>query len=178
MFLRWKGQVYKQLFYIMSANASPNLLSRDSYYMLGVLKPCYTVKTTKRSSTQTPKQASNLANDGNNKEDQPDSTEHVQSVRSNFKEHHWRKWTSLRLTQTYSSGFGKFPGPSYKFQLKPNAKLARHAPRWVHIHLTRSISSGNQEFGASRDSQTHQRNNQMGKQFHHSGEESWPHELN
>ena len=30
---------------------------------------------------------------------------------------------------------GKFPGLPYKFQLKPNAKPARHAPRKVPIHL-------------------------------------------
>ena len=30
---------------------------------------------------------------------------------------------------------GKFPGPPYKFQLKPNAKPARHALRHVPIHL-------------------------------------------
>ena len=42
---------------VTSANASPNLLSRDSCYMLGVLKPCYSVETSKRSSIQTPKQA-------------------------------------------------------------------------------------------------------------------------
>ena len=52
-FLRWKGRVYQQLFYITSANASPNLLSRENCYMLGVLKLCYSVKTTKRSSAQT-----------------------------------------------------------------------------------------------------------------------------
>ena len=40
VFLRWKGRFYKQLFYMMTANASPNLLSRDGCYMLGVLKPC------------------------------------------------------------------------------------------------------------------------------------------
>ena len=51
-FLRWKGRVYKQLFYVMTANASPNLLSRDSCYILGVLKPCYSVETSKKSSTQ------------------------------------------------------------------------------------------------------------------------------
>ena len=39
-FLRWKGRVYKQLFYIMTANTSPNILSRDGCYTLGVLKPC------------------------------------------------------------------------------------------------------------------------------------------
>ena len=30
---------------------------------------------------------------------------------------------------------GKFPGPPYKFQLKDDAKPARHAPRKVPIHL-------------------------------------------
>ena len=32
-------------------------------------------------------------------------------------------------------GIGKFPGPPYKFQLKPNVKPARHAPRCIPIHL-------------------------------------------
>ena len=27
-FLRWKGKVYRQLFYVTNANNSPNLLSR------------------------------------------------------------------------------------------------------------------------------------------------------
>ena len=29
-FLRWKGRIYRQLFYMTTANVSPNLLSRDS----------------------------------------------------------------------------------------------------------------------------------------------------
>ena len=51
-FLRWKDKIYRQLFFITTANASPNLLSRDGCYMLGVLKPCYSVETSKSSSTQ------------------------------------------------------------------------------------------------------------------------------
>ena len=43
-FLRWKGKVYKQLLYITDCDRSPNLLSRDACYTLGVLKPCYTGK--------------------------------------------------------------------------------------------------------------------------------------
>ena len=42
-FLRWKDKVYKQLFYVTDCDRSPNLLSRDASYTLGVLKPCYTV---------------------------------------------------------------------------------------------------------------------------------------
>ena len=43
-FLRWKARVYKQLFYVTDCDRSPNLLSRDACYTLGVLKPCYTVE--------------------------------------------------------------------------------------------------------------------------------------
>ena len=58
-FLRWKGRVYKQLFYVTPANVSLNLLSRDTCYMLGLLKPCYPVKTVKRSSAKTLTQGTN-----------------------------------------------------------------------------------------------------------------------
>ena len=44
VFLIWKDKVYKQLFYITDYDRSPNLLSRDACYTLGVLKPCYTVE--------------------------------------------------------------------------------------------------------------------------------------
>ena len=43
-FLRWKDKVYKQCFYVTNCDRSPNLLSRDACYTLGVLKPCYTVE--------------------------------------------------------------------------------------------------------------------------------------
>ena len=51
-FLRWKDKVYRQLFYVTDCDRSPNLLSRDACYILGVLKPCYTVeKTTSKNTT-------------------------------------------------------------------------------------------------------------------------------
>ena len=43
-----------------------------------------------------------------------------------------------RVLDVYSdifTGIGKFPRESFKFQLKPNAKPVRHAPRKVPIHL-------------------------------------------
>ena len=49
-FLRWKGRVYRQMFYVTNVNTSPNLLSRDGCYTLGVLRPCYSVETTQNSS--------------------------------------------------------------------------------------------------------------------------------
>ena len=43
-FLKWKDNVYRQLFCVTNCDRSPNLLSHDACYPLGVLKPCYTVK--------------------------------------------------------------------------------------------------------------------------------------
>ena len=46
--------------------------------------------------------------------------------------------TKQDILEIYSDVFtriGKFPGMPYKFQLKPNAKPTRHAPRKVPIHL-------------------------------------------
>ena len=43
-FLRWKDRVYRQLFHVTDCDKSPNLLSHDACYTLGVLKPCYTVE--------------------------------------------------------------------------------------------------------------------------------------
>ena len=52
-FLRWKDKVYKQLFYMTDCDKSPNLLSRDACYTLGVPKPCYTVENSTNSTDST-----------------------------------------------------------------------------------------------------------------------------
>ena len=49
-FSEWKAKVYRQLFYVTDANNSPNLLSRDGCYTLGIIKPCYSVESTRNSS--------------------------------------------------------------------------------------------------------------------------------
>ena len=146
-FLRWKGQVYRQLFYVTNANASPNLLSRDGCYTLGVLKPCYSVETTGTSSkfqgkpqakpTQPttdldqPKMhgisAHHLANEGTGKEKLSHSTQ-WSLYKEQLQGMPLKKQDILRVYSDVFTRIGKFPGPPYKFQLKPNAQLARHAP--------------------------------------------------
>ena len=49
-FVRWKEKIYRQPFFVTMANTSPNLLSRDACYALGVVKPCYTVEAVERSN--------------------------------------------------------------------------------------------------------------------------------
>ena len=51
-FLRWKEKIFRQPFYVTSANSSPNLLSRDACYTLGVVRPCYSVDQTDQSNLQ------------------------------------------------------------------------------------------------------------------------------
>ena len=147
-FLRWKGRIYKQLFYITNANASPNLLSRDGCYTLGVLKPCYSVEmsgnsrkfqgkpqvtpTQPTTDLEKPKMhgisSHHLANEGTGEEKLSHSTQH-----SLYKEQlqgmPLKKQDILRVYSDVFTRIGKFPGPPYKFQLKPNVKPARHAPR-------------------------------------------------
>ena len=52
-FLMWKDKVYKQLFYVTDCDRSPNLLSRDACYTLGVLKPCFNVENSTDSTEST-----------------------------------------------------------------------------------------------------------------------------
>ena len=52
-FLKWKDNVYRQLFYVTNSDRSPNLLSHDACYTLGVLKLCYTVEYSTDSTDST-----------------------------------------------------------------------------------------------------------------------------
>ena len=149
-FLRWKDKVYKQLFYVTNCDQSPNLLSRDACYTLGVLKPCYTVEkvlavsktsTNSAQSQVTPIHASKVGNSflhhkmkGSMEKLSNNSTKHSISE----EQLQGGPLTKQDILDVYSdvfTGIGKFPGSPYKFQLKPNAKPTRHAPRKVPIHL-------------------------------------------
>ena len=140
-FLRWKDKVYKQLFYITDCDRSPNLLSRDACYTLGVLKPCYTVEHS-TNSTETCHTKSNRDEhsflhqkmNGTERKLSNNSTKHSISK----EQLQGSPLTKQDILETYADVFtriGKFPGLPYKFQLKPNAKPTRHAPRKVPIHL-------------------------------------------
>ena len=131
-FLRWKERVYKQLFYMTDCDRSPNLLSRDACYTLGVLKPCYTVERAPGAKPRMPPKPLHHQSDGR----KPSDGSRKQSISQN----QLKDWplTKQDILHVYSDVFtriGKFPGPPYKFQLKDNAKPARHAPRKVPMHL-------------------------------------------
>ena len=147
-FLRWKGKVYRQLFYVTDADKSPNLLSRDACYTIGVLKPYYSVEKELSSSStdSTQPQATPIyafqvgnsfphcENEGTVKKTSNSSTKGSISK----KQLQDTLLTKQEILDVYSDVFtriGKFPGEPYKFQLKKNAKPTRHAHRKVPIHL-------------------------------------------
>ena len=150
-FLRWEGEVCRQLFCVTDCDRSPNLLSRDACYILGVLKPCYTVeKTTSKNATT--KTTSSPTVNASTKGDVVAKSFHHQKMNGNEQKlsNNSNKWsinqsqlqadplTKQDILNVYSDVFtrtGKFPGMPHKFQLKENAKPTRHGPRKVPIHL-------------------------------------------
>ena len=151
-FLRWKDRVYRQLFYVTDCDRSPNLLSRDACYILGVLKPCYMVEKTITQKTTTPTVnacakgdmvlKSSLHQKMNGSEEKLSSDSSKQSIsQSQLQDHPLTKQDILQVYSDVFTGIGKFPGMPYKFQLKENAKPARHAPRKVPIHLQDAFHS-------------------------------------
>ena len=146
-FHRWKGKVYRQLFYVANANNLPNLLLRDGCYTLSVIKPCYSVKSTGNSSKfqgnpeVAPTQSASTSEkatlhvglsvhcrkEGSKMVKQTDSRKHS----AKLDEMQGAPLTKQQVLDVYSDDFTgtwKFPGATYKFQLRPNAKPLRHGP--------------------------------------------------
>ena len=146
-FLRWKGKVYNQLFYIIHCDRSPNLLSQDACYTLGVLKPCYTVENSTKHEHSCLHQKMNETE----KKLSNNSTKHS-ITREQLQGSPLTKQDILETYCDIFTGIGKFPGLPYKFQLKQNAKPARHAPRKVPIHLQDAFHEEIREFGSIRNS--------------------------
>ena len=150
MFVRQKDKVYKQLFYITDCDRSSNLLSRDACYTLGVLKPCYAVENSTNSTdyTVSPVRHTHASHksdlvaksflhqkmSGSEKKLSNNSNKHSILERQ-LQGGPLTKQDILDIYSDVFTGIGKFPGLPYKFQLKPNAKPTRHAPKKVPIHL-------------------------------------------
>ena len=140
VFLKWKDRVYKQLFYITDCDRSPNLLSHNACYTLGVLKPCYTVENSTDSTDSQAKPSKvgksylHCKMNGSAEKLSDNSTKHSISK----EQLQGTPLTKQHILEVYHDIFtriGKFPGFPYKFQLKSNAKPTRHAPRKVPVHL-------------------------------------------
>ena len=158
-FLRWKGHKYRVQFEVMGIE-TPNVLSRETTFLMGILKKCLSVeKTPNEPNNQisslpvsdhsvppteavplasTDRSQMNCASISDMAETPDSSSDRV--VGSN---NHSLSIADLPLTQdkvesTYADvfqGLGKFPGEPYKLRLKPDAVPAKHRPRRVPVHL-------------------------------------------
>ena len=146
-FLRWKGMIYRQLFYVTTANASPNLLSRDGCYTLGVLKPCYSVETLKSSKSSSTQPTTDLeqhqmhgrsfqhwSDEGTGLEKQSNSIWHSLH-KDQLQGISLKKQDILRVYSVVTTGIEKSPDNPCDFQLQPNEEIKQHAPRKVPINL-------------------------------------------
>ena len=140
-FLRWKDKVYKQLFYMTDCDRFPNLLSRDACYILGILKPCYTVENSSSPTVNASKKGEVVAKSflhqkmNGSEVKLPNNSNKWSINKSQLQGYPLTKQDILDIYSDVFTRIGKFPGMPYKFQLKQNAKPTRHAPRKVPIHL-------------------------------------------
>ena len=159
-FLRWKGHKYRVKFEVMGID-TPNLLSRETTFLMGILKKCLSVEkapnepnnqisSTSVSGHSVPlteedpltstedRSQMNCASIPNTAESPESSSDHIAGSNN-----HSLSIADLPLTQekvesTYADvfqGLGKFPGEPYKLRLKPDAVPAKHRPRKVPVHL-------------------------------------------
>ena len=119
-----------QLFYVIDCDRSPNLLSRDACYTLGVLKPCYTVEHSTESTDSTLLQVTPIhASKNDTKVGNSFLHQKMKGTERKLSDNS-TKWsitkeqlqggplTKQDILETYSDIFtriGKFPGLPYKF---------------------------------------------------------------
>ena len=159
-FLRWKGHKCRVKFEVMGID-TPNLLSRETTFLMGILKKCLSVeKTPNEPNNEIPstpvsrhsvllieedpltstedRSQMNCASIQNMAESPESSSDRVTGSNN-----HSLSIADLPLTQekvesTYADvfqGLGKFPGEPYKLRLKSHAVPAKHRPRKVPVHL-------------------------------------------
>ena len=147
-FLRWKEKVYRQLFYVTDCDRSPNLLSRDACYTLGVLKPCYPQwrghqvqgqmqnhETTNGTKIDIRVRCTKTVASASSKWRELTDSSRKQSISQNqLKDCPVTKQDILHVYSDVFTGIGKFPGPPYKFQLKTmQNQLGMHPGKCLYI---------------------------------------------
>ena len=145
-FIRWKGKVFHQDFYVTNANSSPHLLSRDACFGMEALQTCFTITgkeihlpqpepvINKTTSISKIKETSQSAKPHKKMEEGMHSIDPGSVRKSSL--------TKQKILDVYADvleGLQAFQGEPYKFKLKENHMPARHAPRKVPIHLQDDI---------------------------------------
>ena len=136
-FLRWKGKVWKQVFYVTKANKFPNLLCRSACFTMGILKVNFQVQVPVNGN-QSSSIVEGLKKSSSNNCSKAMRTSSGQLHSINPETVAAKPLTKKAIVETYKDcfeGLGTFPGEPYKFRLKENAVPAKHGIRKVPLHL-------------------------------------------
>ena len=154
-FLQWKGKIYRIQVEVMDSEDTPNILSRETTFLMGILKPCFVVKkvpeipdgtATMNCNSKAEMKSSKSIQGSQMRCSTSTSTKKLvkTTVTSKDVQHiHPDSLKNKPLTQemietTYQDvfqGLGKFPGEPYKLRLEENYVPAKHRPRKVPVHL-------------------------------------------
>ena len=136
-FLCWEGKIYRIQAEVMDSEDTPNILSRETTFLMGILKPCFVVKKVPeipdRTATMNSKsiQGSQMTCSAitNTKKlvktaVPPKDVQHIHpdSLKN-------KPLTQEMIETTYQDvfqGLRKFPGEPYKLRLKENYIPAKH----------------------------------------------------
>ena len=107
-FLRWKGKRYRINMEVMDSDDTPNVLSREQTFMMGILKPCFVLK--KESKT-------NISSTGKESTAKPVTPKKMDTKMEAMKPNITGPLTKDMVTTQFAdvfTGLGKFPGPPYE----------------------------------------------------------------
>ena len=132
-FLHWKGKVYRIQAEVMDSDDTPNVLSWETTFLMGILKPCFVAKKVDRIPEKKAPQLPEIpvVTDHSNDSKKPAKSINPDSLKN-------QPLTQQMIESTYSDvfeGLGKFPGEPYKLRLKENSVPAKHHLRKVPVHL-------------------------------------------
>ena len=150
-FLHWKGKVYRIQAEVMDSEDTPNVLSGETTFLMGILKPCFIVKKvpeipdgTVTMNCNSKAQMKNYKSFQGSQTSCSASTNTKKLVKTavppkDVQHIHPDSLKNKPLTQemietTYQDvfqGLGKFPGEPYKLRFKENYVPAKHRPQKV-----------------------------------------------
>ena len=144
-FLRWRGKCYRVDIEVMDSTTTPNVLSRESTFIMGILKHCFVLKKpTGKEDTDTPTDTSSAAPSTDKKQPKEPRSPlpHNINGKVDLKKPLTEQFIKTEFAEVFD-GLGRFPGEPYKLKLKPDAVPARHRPRKVPVHLEEAFHEEN-----------------------------------
>ena len=131
-FLHWKGKRYRVDIEVMDSNTTPNVLSRESTFCMGILKSCFMLKKstgkedspsttmdTPSTTTDTPSRTMDKNNPWQPKQPRSPLPYNING-KVNLKKPLTEQFIKSEFTEVFD-GLGQFLGEPYKLKLKPDA---------------------------------------------------------